>query len=152
MRAVAGILVALGMMLSACDGGPNMDPAPQETATLSEEHERTQESAVSNGDCKASIYCGSWTTCSGTEGQCSITPATATSLGGVTCNGVWTACRPILQVCGCGQDGCCSELCFSDPDCGPLACVRGKTCTADSQCGGSSGGRCSTSTRTCVCL
>lgn len=152
MRAVAGIVVVLGMMLSACDGGSNMDPALQETATLAEEHERTQESAAVNGDCTASIYCGSWTSCSGTQGQCSVSPATSTSLATVTCNGVVTTCRPVIvqPTCGCGQDGCCSELCFQDPDCG--VCLSGRSCTSDSQCGGRLSGRCSTTTRKCSCL
>jgi hypothetical protein len=158
MKTVAGVLVMLGMMLTACDSMP-VDPAQQEAATLPEEHEGTQESALTNGDCTASIYCGNSASCSGTEGRCQAVPGTtAYPWGSVKCTtGTSTVnevfCNPLqVPTCGCKADGCCSELCALDPDCGSSACVSGKSCTSDSQCGGTLSGRCSTSTRKCVCL
>jgi hypothetical protein len=148
MRAVAGIVVVLGMMLTACNAMPETEPAQQEEATTSESHERTQEFAASPGDCRASIFCGSWTTCEGNNGQCSVS---SEGFGSVTCNNVTTICRPVISTCGCTLDGCCSEACLRDPDCGPNMCVPGKSCTSTSQCGGSSGGMCNTVTRTCSC-
>ncbi len=153
MRALAGIVVMLGMMLTACDTMPPTDPALQETATLPEEHAGTQEAALTQGDCTASIYCGNWATCSGAAGQCSVNPA---GFGSVTCTNssgttTTTHCNPIIQpTCGCGQDGCCSEVCARDPDCG--TCVAGRSCTSDSQCGGTMTGRCNAVTKKCSCL
>lgn len=48
--------------------------------------------------------------------------------------------------CGCRQDGCCSILCYSDPDC---VCVPGKYCTKNSDCGYET---CNTVTNKCSCL
>lgn len=158
MKTVAGMLVVLGMMLTACDPTSNMDPAPQEAATLPEAHERTQEAAAVRGDCTASIYCGNWASCSGTLGRCQAIPASETGYywGAVSCTtGTSTVnvvgCNPIqIPTCGCGQDGCCSEVCYRDPDCGLSACVNGRSCTSASQCGGVLNGSCNAQNK-CVC-
>ncbi len=152
MKMMAGVLVSLVMMLTACDSTSGADQALENGAVSSEQHERTQEFSAVQGDCTASIYCGNWASCTGSNGACSVNPA---GFGSVTCTNSGgtntTFCNPIVQpTCGCSRDNCCSEVCALDPDCG--TCVAGRSCTSDSQCGGTMSGRCNAVTRKCSCI
>ena len=118
MKTFAGILVVMGVMLSACGPMSNEDPVLEEQATLSE--------GSANPDGNGGVA---------SDDAAQSRDATA-----------------IIQVptCGCGQDGCCSEVCYRDPDCG--VCVVGRSCTSDGQCGGYLTGRCNAVTKKCSCL
>ncbi|QSQ19122.1 hypothetical protein JY651_27650 [Pyxidicoccus parkwayensis] len=117
MKTVAGMLVVLGMMLTACGPMSNEDPVAGETATISEG---------------------------------SVNPDGSSSVGSEDASQTREATDISLPTCGCGQDGCCSEVCYRDPDCG--VCVVGRSCYSNGQCGGTLTGRCNAVTKKCSCL
>ncbi|AKF85564.1 hypothetical protein MFUL124B02_13610 [Myxococcus fulvus 124B02] len=148
MKSLAGFLVVAALLLTGCEPAQN-DAQLQESEAPASETVGQQESALGAGDCTVSLTCASGVTasCSGTNRQCSIDP---NGLELVWCNGNSYGCRFVPAPCGCARDNCCSEVCALDPDCG--SCTPGRSCTSDSQCGGTLSGRCNAITKKCSCI
>ncbi|WNG55328.1 hypothetical protein F0U59_11465 [Archangium gephyra] len=118
MKTMAGVLVMAMVMLTACGSVTGEEQVQGGEAAPSEQNLGTKESALTS-DCTVSLQCanGSTVSCSGSSGACSASPAT--NGGSVTCNGATTNCGILIPTpCGCKRDGCCSQFCALDPDCG----------------------------------
>lgn len=148
MKTMAGILVVFALALTGCEPALSEAQTQGGEATPSEATGQ-QEASLASGDCTVSLKCanGATASCSGTFRRCAIDD---TGLERVWCDNTPYDCLFTIPTCGCGRDNCCSEVCALDPDCG--TCTPGRTCTSNSQCGGTMSGRCNTVTNKCSCI